>query len=132
MDINKPHHIAIQPYNRDAQFYNLAEWRMKDILENHYQTIEKHQKKLMIETIYGLGMAENEFVQITRFNSENLLLYHELMNDLAKINAPFIHFKEPIIGVAKIGDYWLEQLKDIDLKQIPMSKFSRSKWGIKS
>jgi len=132
MDIDKPHYIVIQPYSRNPQFYNLAEWRMKDILQNHYQTIEKHQKKLKVETIYSLGMAENDFIQITRFAPEDTLLFHELMNDLTKINAPFMEFREPFMGVSKIGDYWLEQLKDIDLKKMPMSKFSRSRWGIKS
>lgn len=241
MDLKKPHYIAIQPYNRESQFYTLAEWRMKDILQNHYKTIEKHSKKLMIETVYSLGMAETEYVQIVRFEPKDIILFHEFINDITKVNSPFINFKETVMGIgemengqkkrqfldqkrlvsilylshspgwwvlpdyerdqvikkhaallkkhtkqidsntirligmsepqfgaifdypfenaeiygrvlnnimkinspyleikqvftgiAGIGDYWLEQLKDVELKEVPMSKFSSSKWGIKS
>lgn len=105
MDLEQPHYIAIQPYDRRSEFFNLADFRMKEVLENHYKTLEKHSEKMLIETVYCLGMASNEFVQIVRFKSEDLVLFHEFMNDLAKINSPFMNFGETVIGVGGIKDY---------------------------
>ncbi len=100
MDLGKQHYIAIQPYDRNPQFFNLADFRMKEVLENHYKTIEKHSEKLSIETIYALGMGPSEYVQIVRFKPEDLVLFHEFMNDLTKINSPFMSLKETVIGIA--------------------------------
>lgn len=105
MNLEQPHYIAIQPYDREPQFYTLAEWRMKDILQNHYQTIEKHAERLMIETVYCLGLAPSEFIQIVRFEPKDTILFHEFMNDLTKINAPFMNFKDTVIGIGGIKDY---------------------------
>ncbi|TET53565.1 MAG: hypothetical protein E3J54_03950, partial [Actinobacteria bacterium] len=98
-------YVAIQPYSRDPQFFTLAEWRMKDILENHYKTIEKHAEKLDIETVYSIGMANTDYVQIIRFKPQEAILFHEFMNDISKINAPFLQVKETIIGIGGMKEY---------------------------
>lgn len=105
MRLKTPHYVAIQPYDRNPQFFNLADFRMKDILQNHYQTIEKHRQKMSIETIFCLGMGPSEYIQIVRFNQEEVLLFHEMMNDLTKLNAPFMNLKETTIGLSGISDY---------------------------
>lgn len=104
-DWTKPHFTAIQPFRRTSDFFALRDIRMKEILSNHQKMLEDHKELFQIDFIYAMGMSNAEYIQIIDFMPEDTQVFHEFMNDLKKINAPFIEFEDSVIGIAEVKHY---------------------------
>ena len=104
-DWTKPHFTAVQPYSRTPDFFALRDIRMKEVLLNHQKIIEENEELFEIETIYGSGMSEAEYIQVIDFMPEDFEAFHEFINDLKKVNSPFMEFEEPVIGMSEIKHY---------------------------
>jgi chlorite dismutase len=127
-DWTKPHFTAIQPFKRTTEFFALRDIRMKEVLTNHQKMLDKHKDIFKIEFIYAMGMSDAEYIQIIDFMAEDMQAFHEFMNDLKKINAPFMDFEDAVIGLAEVKHYpsvWgvkdLEKEVDPEIRQ----KFER-------
>lgn len=104
-DWNKPHFTAVQPFRRTSEFFALRDIRMKEVLTNHQKILEDNKELFEIEFIYGMGMSEAEYIQIISFMPEDTQAFHEFVNDLKKINAPFMEFEEAVIGLSEMKHY---------------------------
>ena len=104
-----PMMVAVQYCHRPPEWWALKEKERQAVMMKHAVILEKYNVKDVDRKLtFLLGTASPSFITMFEFPFENIPVFHDLMNEVMKIDSPYLIFDDAYTGVTGIDDYLMK------------------------